>query len=1095
MMSYQHIVTKASFSEGVVVPEETALCVQDVFQHRVQEQPDAPAVCAWDGDLTYKELDDKSSALARLLVRNGVQAGAFVPLCLDRSQWTAVAMLAVAKASGAFCFLEPKYPLARLQHMCHQLNAQVVLSSESQLELATKFGEHLVVLTLSEKLLATSPPYQQLAAVAPCEAAYVAFTSGSTGKPKGIIVSHQALVAGILYNKEATHLSRASRVLHFASFAFDISFLEHFWALLVGGCLCILSEFDRENNLIETIERLQVSWMFLTPSVARVLDPTTLPSLRHLGLGGEPVTQTDLDMWLPYVQVIGIYGPAECAGCTTVQNDYRNVESWANIGFSHAVACWVVDGNNHDVLIQDGSIGELVIQGPSLSEGYLNDPEQTAKSYISNPVWLPRLSSVEHKVYKTGDLVRRLPDGSLIFIDRKDMQVKINGQRIELQEVEHHMRAVLGGYREVLVEAVTARSLPKSLFAFIVADKSACSSTELFLVPNADFRDRMNTAKSLLHARLPSYMIPKFFLIINHIPLTVTGKADRRYLREQVMLLPRAQIMSNLGQEDKGRATTLTPTEIQLQRLWANVLKLEPHEVGRDDEWTSLGGDSLGAMQLVSLARQEQLFLTVPDILRHKTIFVLCQHAKSSVPLMAKDLNPFTLLSYQRLKGDQLLRAIADQCQVSPDSIEDAFPITSLQLDAALVPIQLGYNYTLRLNFNLPVDVDLVQLALAWESVVVANPVLRMRIVELTKDHYIQAVIKERIPFETLDSSKKAWCEPSSVDIWGLGKRLVRVGVQANRLIMLIHHAIYDGQSLPLIFRDISCAYQGQKLVLTHFAPFVQWSRESSASKHQFWVDKFAGFDGKVFPPVLDPSLEPIESRELTGKLDIINNGFTATNKIRLAWAIMTSWYSGTNDVVFGGVFTRRSAPIADIIDSAVPTTAMLPDRILLDPNKTLRYNLETDQESLLSMMIYEGIDDRTIEQLSPECKAACQYGTLLAVQPDLDTAYPEMFREREMKYCGQICALNALMQCCLTPGSATISLRLSESTMKGVYAWEQFLEGFQAVFHSIQKDLDVNLRDLQSQLNVTNMNKEQTKPTGIEQPEAGGADYGKQDR
>ncbi|KAF7536955.1 hypothetical protein G7054_g4072 [Neopestalotiopsis clavispora] len=1033
MANNQHGVAKARPDKDTVAPEEISLCIQDVFQQRVQEQPDAPAVCAWDGDLTYKELDDKSSTLATLLVQNGVRAGVFVPLCLNQSQWTAVAMLAVTKAGGAFCFLEPKYPLARLQHMCRQLNAQVVLSSESQQELVAKLGRNLVVLTVGEELLRTASPQLQLAATAPRAAAYVAFTSGSTGKPKGILVSHKALVAGILHNRDAMHLSRTSRVLQFASFAFDVSFLEHFWALLVGGCLCIASEFDRENNLIEAIEKLRVNWVFLTPSVARILDPTRLPSLKHLALGGEPVTQTDLDMWLPHVQVTGLYGPAECAGCTTIQVDYKNVASSPNIGFAHAVTCWVVDEDNHDILIQEGESGELVIQGPSLSEGYLNDPAQTAKAYISNPAWLPRTSSEEEKVYKTGDLVRRLPDGSFVFIGRKDMQVKINGQRIELQEVEHHMRAVLGDFQEVLVDAITAGPRTNSLVAFIVADKSPCSTTELFLIPDAAFLNRMGTARTLLRERLPSYMVPEFFLSIKYIPSTVTGKLDRRYLRERVKLLSRAQLLSYLGQEDTARSMPLTASEKQLQRLWASVLGLALHEVGRNDEWTSLGGDSLGAMQLVSLARREQLFLTVPDILRHKTISLLCQHVKSNVSSTEKIPDPFSLLGNHELKGDQLLRTIADQCQVSPDSIEDAFPITSLQLDAATIPIQLGYNYTLRLKFNLPIDVDPAQLLLHGKE------------------------SSKLIPF-------CARYEPA-VDVWGLGKRLVRVGVHADQFVMLIHHAIYDGQSLPLIFRGIFNAYQGQKLPLTHFAPFVQWSSESNASKHQFWMDKFAGFDGQIFPPVLDASLEPTESRELTGKLDVVNNGFTATNKIRLAWAIMASWYCGTNDLVFWGVFARRSAPIADIIDSAVPTTAMLPDRILLEPNRSLRYNLEADQDRLLSTMANEGIEDRTIEQLSPECKAACQYGTLLVVQPDLDTAYPEMFREREMQYYGPICALNSLLQCSLSPGLATVSLRLSESTIKGVYDWDKFMEGFQAVFHFIQKDPDLKLCDLRSRL------------------------------
>jgi len=1057
---------RASLFQEFSAPKTTPICIQDVFRQQVLEQHDAPAVCAWDGELTYGELDEKSTALARILARKGVQAGVFVPLCFDRSLWTAVAMLAVSKAGGVFLFLEPKYPLARLQYMCRHVNAKITLSGESQFELAAKLAEHSVALKVNESILATSPPDQELGDTLSDQAAYVAFTSGSTGRPKGIIVSHQALVAGILHNLKPMRLSRSSRVLNFASFAFDVSFLEHFWALLVGGCLCIPSESERENNLVEIMEKLNVNWSFFTPSFSRVLDPLKLPSMRHLVLGGEPVTQTDLDLWSPHVHVIGVYGPAECAGCVTVQSDFLQVESAANIGLPYAVSCWVVDVDDHNILVPTGSVGELVVKGPSLSEGYVNDHEQTAKSFISNPLWLPGSKEEEKRLYKTGDLVRCLPDGSLYFISRKDTQVKINGQRIELGEVEHHTRAVLESNQVVIVEAVNAGRPSSSLVAFITTDNMAQSSTDLFLAPDAGFKNRINTIKSLLRGRLPNYMIPETCVFISHVPSTVTGKVDRKCLRAQFTLLPRAQIRAYFGLENKENAMPVTETEKNMQRLWAHVLNLDLHEVSRDDGWVCLGGDSLVAMQLVSLARREKFFLTVPEIFRHKTISKLCQNIKTDVSKMVEGVKPFALFSNLQLKSDEILHTIADQCQVSQESIEDAYPCTSLQLDASLVSIQVGYNYTLRLEFKLPSAVDLNRLALAWETTVASNPILRTRIIKLAEDSYIQAVIRESIPLDNLDSSSMARYAPA-VDVWGLGKSLVRVCVQKNQFFMLIHHAIYDGQSLPLLFQDISNAYQGQQLDLKQFSPFVQWAKDLSAPKRQFWIEKFAGFDGNVFPPVLDPSLEPVESRELSGHLGIIQDAFTATNKIRITMAIVTSWYLGTNDIVFGAVYVRRSAPIPNILDSAVPTTAMLPDRITLDPKETLRYNLERDQDNVLSLMSYEGIDDRDIEHLSPECKMACQYGTLLAVQPDLTAAYPEMFREKEMRYYGPICALNSLLQCYLSPKSATVSLRLSESTMKGVYCWEQFMDEFQAVFHFIQKSPDVKLCDLRSQLDI----------------------------
>ena len=316
---------------------------------------------------------------------------------------------------------------------------------------------------------------------------------------------------------------------------------------------------------------------------------------------------------------------------------------------------------------------------------------------------------------------------------------------------------------------------------------------------------------------------------------------------------------------------------------------------------------------------------------------------------------------------------------------------------------------------------------------VASNPVLRTRIVRLSNDELVQVVTRERTLMELLTSAN-AWQYEPGLDLWGLGNSLLRVGVEEKRMVMLIHHAIYDGLSLGLILRDLAHAYHNQKLGSSQYAPFVRWSTDMTAPKRQYWTDKFVGFHGRVFPPRVDAPLEYLESRHFWGRIDLVQDGYTATNKIRVAMAILFYFYFNTVDVVFGVVFARRAAPLQGILDAPIPTSSILPDRICLDSSQSLRVNLERDQGSLLAMMPYEGVRPCQISELSAECQAAGQYQSILAVQPDNTSTYPDMFRDHEMGYYGPVAAWNVMMQCYLGQGSARVSLRISERTMKDTW-------------------------------------------------------------
>ncbi|OJJ99913.1 hypothetical protein ASPACDRAFT_29371 [Aspergillus aculeatus ATCC 16872] len=1069
------------------VPPTLPYTLHGVFQQNVLDRPDASAVCAWDGDLTYRELDEKSSTLAHILRHRGVQDGALVALCFDHSLWTAVAMMAVSKAGGVWFFLEPKHPVNRLRQMCRSVQARMVLCSRSQASVAAELSDDQMEapLSIEEAVLREEDPGpMDLEVVSPERPAYVAFTSGSTGSPKGAVMTHQAAVTGVLHNAKPMQLDRTARILQFASFAFDISFLEHFWALLLGGCLCIPAPLDRQNNTIHAVQSLQVNWMFLTPTVARLLEPPQLPSLRTLVLGGEPVTQADLDMWLPYVHLAGLYGPAECAVGIAVQPDYSRVESANNVGPPFSVACWIVSEQDPTQLAPRGAVGELVVEGPSISEGYINAPEQTTRAYLTNPTWLPAARHSTKKLYRTGDLARVLDDGSLLFHGRKDTQVKINGQRIELGEIEYHTRAVLGKEHlrspPVVAEAMEVRGRALTVIAFYQVE-GVCQDLDhdgqdLFLPPDDGFVGRKQSYQSQLRDHLPEYMIPTSFIPVRGLPLTMSGKTDRKTLREKFAQLPSDRIKAYFVDGDGGSRSTegmpTTPLERQMQELWAATLKLELEEVGRNDPWMSLGGESLAAMRLVARARKEGIAVTVPDIFRHKTIATLCQHVSVRPgPETIESFPPFSLVQCQQGSTgiEELRHAAAQQCGLTPEAIEDLYPFTAMQEAVVIPPATIGVNYTLRLDVKLPAELDLEQLMRAWDMVVAANSVLRMRVVRLPADEsetMVLAVTRPEIPMEPLFAERFA----PGVDLWGLGKPLVRVGVAPGRLVMLIQHALYDGHSLGLIFRDLEQAYRGQPVAAVSYSPFVHWSTEwqDGSNKQQYWREKFAGFDGRVCPPrVADAGIGCMESQHFWGSLNFRPDGFTVTSKIRVALAVVLSWHFDTCDIVLGGIYARRGAPIPGIMESPVPASAILPDRIRLDPTQSLRANVDQDQENILTMMPYEGIRPSQVLDLSEAARAASQFQTILAVQQDNSSVYPEMFRDHEMGYYGPVTAHNLMMQCFLSPdrASARVSLRLSERTMQETTAWDRFLAHFEAVVDAIQEKPEIPVDRLRQHL------------------------------
>jgi amino acid adenylation domain-containing protein len=410
-----------------IMPPTLDDCVHNKFMSWVASQPDAPAVRGFDGNYSYAELDSVTNTLAHHLVSLGIGPEDFVPTCFAKSSFAIVAMLSVLKAGGAAVPLDAAHPKLALQTRVEDTGARVVLTSAARCEDFKDMVANVIVVDsdLLESLPAVNgPPSTGVSPQNPC---FIIFTSGSTGRPKGVVLEHSAMVTSAEAHGSKIGLGPGSRALQFASYTFDNSLEEMFTTLQRGGCVCVPSEYQRMNDLPAAIAELDANFMDLTPTVAALLNPADVPSIKTMCLGAEPLTRALVETWRPHVRLGGQYGPSE-ASINSAWKDFTNGGEATNIGKAVGSVSWITDPDNHDRLMPIGCKGELLIEGPILSRGYLNDPVKTAAAFIGAPEWARSAGSSGRRFYCTGDLVQYTSEGEMMYMGRKDNQVKVSSK-------------------------------------------------------------------------------------------------------------------------------------------------------------------------------------------------------------------------------------------------------------------------------------------------------------------------------------------------------------------------------------------------------------------------------------------------------------------------------------------------------------------------------------------------------------------------------------------------------------------------------------------------------------------------------------------
>ncbi|KAI1658834.1 lysergyl peptide synthetase subunit 1 [Daldinia decipiens] len=986
---------------------DSEYCLHDLIAKHCHSQPESLAVVSWDGKLTYGELDRLSSALACQLHAVGVGPEIFVTTYFDRCKWMPVAMLGIMKAGGAICALDLSYPHSRLEDICQQLKSSVILTTVNNAAQAARLARTVII--IEETLSAEQNGHDDRAklfsssSIRPSNALYAVFTSGSTGKPKGVVVEHKSFSSCALASLKPLNIQKNDRILHFASYAFDLSIFEPLTALTAGASVAIPSEEMRKRDLPSAVKELGATWSFLTPTVARLYQPEQFSSLQTLCLGGEAVRSSDIETWASKNVITG-YNPAE--SCPLGISGPANCHEPSFLGWSFSSqAAWIVDARDSQKLVPIGAIGELVIEGPAVARGYIHDPESSLPDspfIVTPPRWLSRFrasAAQNTRLYRTGDIVRYGHDGAIHFLGRKDLQVKVRGQRIELSEIETHIQKALFPFTgKAVVEAVNFgdRTI---VVAFITSNESGRSTDggtkdytqQLEMAEISDeFETRVADVESNLRKILPTYMVPTAYIPVAHIPTSMSGKIDRARLKSLALSLPHESLYRKRGHPASGGIPT-TDMERRLQGLFAQVLHLSPDQVTLDSDFFDLGGDSIQAMKLLALAPKEGLQnLGYQDIFHHsrlRDMASVCSSSRDLSPSATSDgPNP---MPFEMIQNDQSLKTYASrQCGIAIDDIEDMYPCTPLQTSLMASTAQEQDAYVAVQSFALHSNSDVQRVKTAWSLVVENNPILRTRIVQTDMGVSYQVVVRGPVSFldEAINNKQP---DVHFYPKIGLGTPLIHLCLTQSHLLVAMHHAIYDGWSLPLLLREIDSVYRElpiQRRPL--FSSFVKYIEDNKVEAAPFWTAELDQWNGVHFPtlPHLEYQPKPqslvTESVSLAGPADAQPHVTVAT-QIQLAWALTSYTYTRSKDTIFGVVSSGRAVPVLGVQDMLGPTIASTPLRVLIDPSQEVLEALEDVQYRLVERNGYEQFGLRSIAQKGGDPAKSCSFQTMIVVEPD----------------------------------------------------------------------------------------------------------------
>ena len=954
-----------------------------LYESQVERTPEAVAL-ELDGErLTYSELNRRANQLAHWLKKMGVGPDVLVGLYMERSLETMVALLSVLKAGGAYVPLDTAYPQDRLAFMLTDANPRVVVTQKHLRSRIPEQKSSIICLDSESEFLSAQSSENPRPESVPESLAYVIYTSGSTGRPKGVAMTRQALVNLILWQCRVSNRKESSRTLQFTSLSFDVSFQEIFSTWCSGGSLVLIQEQVRRDSraLLRFLQENRINRLFL-PFIAleqlaeAAASCDILPSaLREVYTAGEQliITPKILELFerLPECSLHNHYGPSESHVVTAYPLSARTSQWEPRPPIGGPIAncqVYVLDHQLRPVPV--GIAGELFIGGDCLARGYLDRPELTAERFVPNPFCQNGAS----RLYKTGDLVRYLPDGNIEFLGRSDHQVKLRGFRIELGEIESVLARHPGVGKTVVV---VREDVPgdQRLVAYVVRQgEGLCEAGEL---------------RSFLSKNLPDYMLPSAYEFLEALPLTPSGKVDRK-------ALPAVS-----GQRGPSKAYVGPRDEIErkLITIWEELLSVRP--IGVKDNFFELGGHSLLATRLIArIEKMQRAKVSLASLFQSPTIESLAQNLRQDEQAKQASMMPL------RMEGPKQLQEPSIQPKRKAGL---PAPLSFAQqrlwfIDRLLSGSSL-YNLPMAVRLRGALDIDCLRRGL--EAVVRRHEVLRTTIGDCDGEPFqvvapdwslklgLRDLTMQPEPLRDKEASnllaEEAFRPFDLARDLMLRAMLIKLAEEEHVLLLVMHHIASDGWSLGVLRRELSHYYQSYLLGKTEsleelpiqYADYAIWQREwlqgeILEKQLSYWKQNLSGAPRALELPTdrPRPAIQRFQgasqriqvSPQLVQDLKLLCHRKKATLFMTLlaTFQLLLSRYTGREDIVVGTPIAGRNREEVEHLIGFFVNTLVLRTDLSGDP--TFLELLGRVREVALEAYAHQDVPfERLVDELQAE--------------------------------------------------------------------------------------------------------------------------------
>ncbi|KAG9251659.1 uncharacterized protein F5Z01DRAFT_727838 [Emericellopsis atlantica] len=986
-----------------------------------QSRPEAPAICAWDGNMTYHQMTYCVSTLSTYLRNIGITPGMPVPVVLEKSKWAPVIMLAVLKAGGTVVSLDA-HDRSAVEASVKQLNSRIVVATDSAWNDIVCIVPNLVI--VNERFFSILPPQVSIPArdPTPDHGACIIYSPGKSqsGASRSLFFTHASLCATFKAQGPALKLNRDSRVLQLAAFNIDIALVEILGTMVHGGCICIPSAKDRQDNLAGVLASMNVTWSYMTSTLARRIDPAKVPNLKTLCFRTRRLDEDTRKSWMPNRHVLLAYGAPDICPLGISIAEIKDSNNTTMIPQPLAGRFWILNLEDPKKLMPLGAVGELAIDCPLLT------PHKFVPGQIAEAP--SRTGTAESpgrmRYLKTGHRVRYLDNKSIQFLSSMRDDVYIDGTRVSVSDIEHQLRRCLGSKYDIVVESVTTHDSIQLLAAFLELGDDLEEGSEDLDQLRARTKERTQLAKALRRASSPTggakglamEHIPSVFIPLKQFPISSSLKVNRRKLQKMVSIMSYSQLMgvATTANAEEAEAAEkplpLTHVEERMRHVWAGTLDIPPSKIKSNDSFLRLGGDKYLAKKLVVAARRSSLTVTLNDILGGASLTEVCQ------AMAAADIKPAEVRrSPQRtesmidsfkipnIEENFVKDYVAPQMKVHHREVLDVVEASAYQIHGLETRMYGKKGGIKCLVFNFNGSIRAQKLQTACETLSRLHPIFRTAFA--VHDRHVYQVLLDGFRPEFQRYPCPAWClgsvadnviaEDQDVDFKPeepATKFTFLDAGQQSTLIVRLSSAQIDEASVTLLVQELAALYEGHGNVSSR-PNFFEYTRAAQGANNQctidFWREKLDGAKmtqfvahAKPCPPASD-----IQTLRQTIQIDPVSEyGLNFGTVLKAAWAIVLAQYAASSDVVFGVVTQAQNIPLPDRFDTSTmiaPTANIVPMRVRFpDTQETPLDFMRVVQESRTEARAHEGMGILELVQKCTDWPYWTRFSTVVHHRP-----------------------------------------------------------------------------------------------------------------